>query len=65
MPVSLHFNHFIDLTIINLHTNPYNLAFVNLGPQLYDYTSTPKQEVSVLSLGGGYYFIYLFIYLFI
>ena len=47
---------------MNLCSNPYNLAFVNLGPQLYDYTSTPKQEVSVLSLGGGYYFIYLFIY---
>ena len=44
-------------------TNPYNLAIVNLGP-LNDYTSTPEQEVGILSLGWGVLF-YLFIYLFI
>ena len=58
----MHFTHFIDLTW-NSHTNPYNLAIVNLDP-LNDYTSTHEQEVGVLSLGywGG---IILFIYLFI
>ena len=62
MAVSIHLTHFIDLTW-NSHTNPYNLAIVNPDP-LNDYTSTPEQEVGVLSLGWGVLF-YLFIYLFI